>query len=548
MGSTTWSPAKQLPDTITFAADIAPVLYANCTGCHRPGGSAPFSLRSYEEAREAGARMVRATETRAMPPWLPEAPPGTFVGERHLTEVELELLRRWVESGAPAGDLATAPEPPPPGTGWRLGQPDLVVPVPTFALPAEGGDVYRNLVVPLPNERTRYVTAVELRPKDPRLVHHARMMVDTTDSSRALDREDAEPGFDGMELRSDAGSPDGHFLGWTPGKGALPPLEGMAWELAPGTDFVVQLHMPTTGQPEQVETEVGFYFADQPPTRKPVLVVLSSIMIDIPAGDPAYRVTNSYELPVGVDLLSIYPHAHYLGKDLQAYATLPNGSTKQLLRVPNWDFKWQDEYRYRDPVRLPAGTRLTLDFVFDNSAANPHNPNDPPERVVYGSKSTDEMADLILQVLPHNPAERTTLEEHVAWHYEVDDMDYLAAQELAKGHERLAAQDPDQAILHYQEAMQYRIDHPDALTGLVRALLQKGDYTSAVIVGERAVQVTERAGAAQLAALAEAYAGAQDARALATAQEALALLKLPEQAALADSINARLDDYRRIRR
>ncbi len=533
----------QAPE-VTFAADVAPILYAECAGCHRPGGPAPFSLLSYEDARERADRIARATTAGAMPPWLPASDGVTFVGERRLSDDAVETLRAWAEAGAPSGDLSTAPDPPTPSSAWQLGPPDLVVPVPAYTLPAEGGDVYRNIVLEIPIEHRRYVTSVELRPGDPRRVHHARMMVDTTGSSRTLDLEDPEMGFDGMELRSDATDPDGHFLGWTPGKGALPPLEDMAWLLDPGTDLVVQLHMRTTGREERVSAEVGFYFTDTPPTRRPVRIVLSSIMIDIPPGDSAYRVTSHYQLPVGVDLLSIYPHAHYLGKDLQAYATLPNGSTKQLIRVPEWDFNWQEEYRYVEPVGLPAGTQLTLDFLFDNSDANPDNPHDPPRRVVYGSKSTDEMADLILQVLPHDASERAALVDHVAWHYEIQDMEYLAAQELARGHERLVEADPDQAIVHFREAMQYRIDHPDALAGLARALILQGEFEAAVLVAERGADVTGRLRAPQLAVLAEAYAKAGDGRALETAERALELLELPEQAALGDSIRARLETYR----
>ena len=529
---------------VTFAADVAPILYANCTGCHSPGGSAPFSLRTFDEARERADRIARATRAGAMPPWLPESDGQTFVGERHLSDDEIHVLQQWAEAGAPSGDLDTAPDPPPPLPDWRLGDPDLIVSFPPYTLPAEGTDVYRNIPLDIPIDRRRYVRSVELRPGDPRVVHHARMMVDSTPSSRALDLQDPAPGFDGMELLSNATNPDGHFLGWTPGKGTLPPLEGMAWTLDPGSQLVLQLHMRTTGQEEVVRGEVGLYFADAPPTRHPALIVLSSLMIDIPPDDPAYRVSNSYELPVEVDVLSIYPHAHYLGKDLRGYATLPNGSVRELIRVPDWDFNWQEEYRFRDPVRLPAGTRLTLDYTFDNSSANPNNPHDPPRRVVYGSNSTDEMADLILQVLPVDPAERATLVADVAWQYEVENMEYMAGQELARGKASLAAGDPAQAIRHFRDVMQYRVDHPEALTGLAQALLLQDDPASAAIVAERAVQVTEAREAAALAIMAEAYARQGDGRAIDVAEAALRVLRQPEQAALADSLRARLERYR----
>ncbi len=529
---------------VTFAQDIAPILYAECAGCHRDGGSAPFSLLTYADARERADRIARATAAGMMPPWLPESDGRTFVGERHLTDAQIANFQEWARTGAPSGELADAPEPPAPEGGWRLGEPDLVVDVPTYMLPAEGRDVYRNIVVRIPIDSPRYVTSVELRPGDPRVVHHARMMIDTTDSSAILDREDEAPGFDGMELRSNASNPEGHFLGWTPGKGALPPLEDMAWRLKPGTDLVLQLHMRATGEQERVESRVGFYFTDTPPTRAPVLLLLSSLMIDIPPGDSSYRVTNSYTLPVGVDVISVYPHAHYLGKDLRGYATRPDGTVEPLIRIPNWDFNWQDDYRFLEPVSLPAGSRVHLDFTFDNSSANPHNPTDPPRRVVYGSNSTDEMADLILQVVPHDQAQRATLIADAEWQAETEDMTYLAAQAVALGTRSLEERDADQAIFHFREALQYRLDSAAALKGLTRAFMLGGDFESARTVAERAVEVTEGRDPQILYLLAEAYTAVQDDRALAAGESALRLARRLGRGALADSIEVRLAVFR----
>ncbi len=532
---------------VTYAEHIAPALYEECVGCHRPGGSAPFSLVTYDNASERAEGIARATAAKVMPPWLPESD-GEFVGERRLTDDEIALFQRWVEDGAPRGDLTAAPTPPPPPTGWQLGEPDLVVDFPAHTLQEEGRDVFRNIVVGVPIDRPRYVSAVELRPGDPRVVHHALMGVDTTDSSQVLDVRDDAPGFDGMEPRSNVTNPDGHLLGWTPGNGARPPLENMAWRLEPGTDLVLQLHLRPTGKEERVESQVAFYFTETPPEERPVLIVLESPMIDIPPGEPDYRVTNSYELPVGVDLLSIYPHAHYLGKDLRGYATLPDGSVRQLIRIPNWDFNWQDEYRFAEPVRMPAGTVLTLDFTFDNSADNPHNPSDPPHRVVYGLNSTDEMAQLILQLLPHDASDRATLIAHAAWQHKIEAMTYMAVQEIQKGNQSLDEGHPDQAIFHYREAMQYQLDHAEALTGLTRAFLIKSDFESARLVGERATEVTQGRDPMALSALAEAYAGVRDGRAVSTAEEALRLARGLGRTALADSIEARLPDYRAFRR
>ena len=533
------------PEAPTFAQDVAPILYESCAGCHRPLGSAPFALLTYEDARDHADRIARATSARVMPPWLPNTDGETFLGERRLTEDQIRTLREWADAGAPEGDPATAPTPPPDPGAWPLGPPDLVVQVPEYALEADGPDVYRNLVVTIPVEETRWVAAVELNPGNRRVVHHARMMVDTTGSSRALDLADDEAGFDGIMLRSAASNPSGHFVGWTPGKVQLPPQADMAWRLDPGTDLVLQLHLRKSGEPERVQAEVGFYFADEPPAKSPVVLLVSQLMIDIPAGESDYRVTNSYTLPVDVDVLSVYPHAHYLGDHLQGFAWLPDGKSVELIDIPDWDFNWQDDYRFREPVHLPAGTVIAMDFTFDNTAANPHNPADPPVRVRYGSNSADEMADLILQVLPRNPEDRERLVIDHAWKNEADDMAYMAFREYTDGRELLAAGSVDEAIPHFQEALQFRADHTGALVALSRAFVEKGDGASALIIARQAVQLTSRRDAHALDALARAhFLSGEKEDAISTAEEALSVARSSGDRIFADSVSTRVREFR----
>ena len=492
---------------VTYAADIAPLLARECVGCHSAGGSGPFPLTTYAEVRERAERIVRATEEGVMPPWLPVSEPGTFAGERHLDDREIGLIRSWFDEGMPSGDLAAAAsievEP-----GWDPGVPDLVVTLPTYRLQAEGRDIYRNLVVPIPVEETRWVEYVELRPGSRTAVHHARMMVDATRSSQELAAQDPDPGFDGMELLSNASNPDGHFIGWTPGKTRLPPLEGMPWRLDPGTDLVVQLHLRTSGVEQDVAATVEFHFSDEPPSREPAILVVSSMMIDIPEGATDYRVSNSFTLPVDVELLSIYPHAHYLGKELNATAVLPSGREVPLIRIPDWDFNWQDDYRFAEPISLPRGTLIVKDFSFDNSADNPNNPADSPRRVVYGSNSDDEMADLILQVLPRNAEERAELLQAQAWQHETEDMAYMAESEFSKGREAARGGDLDVALGHFQESLQYRSDHIGSLVGLAEIFIERGDGASAVLIARQGVLVSNGTNALALQALSAAHEAA----------------------------------------
>ena len=530
-----------IPANVTWATEVGPIIERACLDCHGEDPLAPFSLLTYEDASERADRIARVTAARRMPPWLPRGEHGTFAGERMLTDREVELFRVWVDGGALAGTEAPEALVGDAEGVWQPGEPDLIVTLPTYELAAEGYDVYRNLVVEIPVEETRWVEYVELRPGNRTAVHHARMMVDNSSSSRDLDGEDSEPGFDGMELTSNATNPDGHFIGWTPGKTRLPPLDGMAWRLEPGTDLVVQLHLRTSGEPQEVTAQVEFHFADEPPRRRPAILVVSSLQIDIPAGASDYSVSNSFTLPVDVDVLSVYPHAHYLGKDLRATALLPNGREVPLIHIPDWDFNWQDDYRFAEPISLPAGTTILKEFTFDNSAGNPHNPVDPPKRVVYGSNSDDEMADLILQVLPRNEEDRSALIQAQAWQHEAEDMAYMAELEFERGAAAFDAGELDVATRHFQESLQYRADHIGSLVGLAEIFVRRSDAPSALIIARQGVLMSNRQDARALAALAMAQAlGGSMGEARATANEAIARARATGDAALLEAVQSRV--------
>ena len=530
-----------IPDQVTWAGEVGPIIARACLDCHGENPSAPFSLLSYEDAAERAGRIARVTSTRRMPPWLPRAEHGTFAGERLLSERDVELFRVWAEQGARFGSEASGLLSADADDGWRPGAPDLVVTLPTYRVEAEGDDEYRNLVVELPVDETRWVEYVELRPGNRAAVHHARMMVDRTSSSRDLDAEDPSPGFDGMEVTSNATNPDGHFIGWTPGKTRLPPLDGMSWRLEPGTDLVVQLHLRTSGEAQEVAAQVEFHFSDEPPVRRPAVLVISSLAIDIPAGVADYSVSNSFTLPVAVDVLSVYPHAHYLGKDLKATALLPDGREVPLIHIPDWDFNWQDEYRFASPISLPAGTTILKEFSFDNSAGNPRNPADPPKRVVYGSNSDDEMADLILQVLPRNESDREALLQAQAWQHDAEDMAYMAELEYSRGIDASEAGSADQAMHHFREALQYRADHVGSLVGLAEIFIQRSDASSALVIARQGVLMSNRQDARALAALAMAQAlGGSMTDARASAVEALALARSLGDGALVEAVQTRV--------
>jgi len=396
---------------VTFNRDVAPILYANCVTCHRSGESAPFSLLTYSDAKQRAGLISAVTTSHVMPPWQPESEEGEFEGERRLEPAEIDTIRRWVEDGLQEGNPEDRPAVPAFTDGWRLGSPDVVVTMPTaFTVPADGPDVFRNFVLPVPLNSRRYVRAIEFRPGNARVLHHARILLDDTGEVRRLDAKETAPGFSGMDVPG-ARFPDGHFLGWAPGKAAS--RETYQWPIEPGTDLVVQMHLKPTGRPETIRASIGLFLTDEAPPRTPVMLRMGSKTIDIPANEDHYEITDRFELPVDVTVLSVYPHAHYLAKEMFVRATMPNAKSTTLLHIPNWNFNWQDEYQYTQPVRLPRGTTIEMHYRYDNSTDNPHNPSTPPRRVVFGSETTDEMGELLVQVLTKNVEDGSRLRAQV---------------------------------------------------------------------------------------------------------------------------------------
>ena len=396
--------------SVTFNKDIAPLIYQHCAKCHRPGQSGPFPLLTYTEVRKRAKQIAEVTTKHYMPPWLPEGPRDQFLGDRRLTDAEIGLFRQWFETGSPEGAAGDLPSQPHWVEGWQLGQPDLIVRMPkAYRLAAEGRDVYRNFVIATGIDRPRHVRAVEFRPDNPKIVHHAFVKVDSTGLVRGLDGKDGEPGFGGMNVPDGVQMPSGYFLSWQPGKTVAPEPPGFGWTLLPGQDLVVQTHLRPTGKPEGLQAQIGLYFTDIPPTNTAMVFVLCSFNIDIPPGTSSYLIEDSFVLPLAVDLLAVLPHTHYLGKRLEGFAELPGGNTNRLISIPDWDFNWQGDYRYGHPLHLPAGTTLRMRYSYDNSAANPRNPNQPPREVRYGPQSSDEMGELWFQVRLQNTNELARL-------------------------------------------------------------------------------------------------------------------------------------------
>jgi hypothetical protein len=381
---------------VTFTRDVAPILYRHCVACHRPGEVAPFPLLTYQDAAKRAALIARVTASRYMPPWQPESGYGHFEGERRLKDGDIATLHQWSETGAAEGNPGDLPAAPRFPEGWQLGPPDLSARMPKpIAISAEGPDLYLCVVIPLHLTEDKYVRAIEFRPQTRRVVHHALFLLDAGHIARRNGETYpcfGTPGF----------LPSGALGGWSPGMQPARMPDGLQMILRKGSDLVLQIHYHPTGKPETDQSELGLYFTSTPPTQWVADIALVSHAIDIPAGDAKYHVRDHFTTPVDVQAVGIIPHAHYVCKDMKGWAILPDGRKVWLLWIRNWDFNWQEQYRYVKPVKLPAGTRFEMEFTYDNSEGNPRNPNHPPQRVVWGPGTTDEMAGLHVQVVPED--------------------------------------------------------------------------------------------------------------------------------------------------
>lgn len=398
-------------NTPTFAREIAPILWKNCAGCHHPGHVAPFSLLTYKDAAKRAGFLAEITTSRRMPPWRAAPDYGLhFMNERRMSDADIRALARWAAAGAPEGDSRELPPTPKFPEGWQLGQPDLIVKMPeSFTIPASGPDVYRCFILPLPVSEDKMVAAVEFRPGNQRIIHHAGFHLDSKGQARKRDREDGKLGY--TSVGSPGFSPTGNLGGW--GLAGYPRFlpEGTGMPLAKGSDLVLQIHYHPSGKEEKDQSEVGIYFCKTPATRFVTRVSARQTKLLIPAGEKRHRIAAQSEpLPVDVAMWMVSVHMHNLGREVRAWAELPDGKTLPLVLVKDWDFHWAERYELSTPMKLPKGTILKVEGLYDNSTDNPRNPNFPPKDVGYGNNLSDEMLGCNLQVIVNTRSDLQQLE------------------------------------------------------------------------------------------------------------------------------------------
>ncbi len=383
------------PGEITWARHVAPILEANCADCHHDGGVAPFSLQGFEQAARRSKMIARVVRERAMPPWKAAVGFGSFLDERVLDPRAIEILDLWAAAGAPRGEDAEAPPARRFASGWTLGEPDLVLTMDEAAvIPAEGRDRFLVLVLPSGLAEERWMRALEFRPGNPRVVHHALFYTDASGRARVLDEATDEPGYESF---GSVGFQAANLGGWVPGSPPYVLPAGLGRRIAPGSDVLIWFHYHPTGKEESDRSSIALWFAREPVEHQARMSAIWTDRFLIPPGDGDFRIHVEDVLERDLRLLAAVPHMHYLGREMQVTAYLPDGELVPIVWVPRWDFNWQQWYRFRTPLELPRGTKLVLDARFDNSAANPLNPSSPPEVVVSGDQSTDEMCRCFLE-------------------------------------------------------------------------------------------------------------------------------------------------------
>jgi hypothetical protein len=418
----------QEKSTPTFSKDVAPILFKQCVSCHRPGEAAPFPLLTYEDAKKRGKLIARVTQSRLMPPWKADKGDVAFRNERRLQDAEIATLEQWATAGMPEGDNKDLPATPTFPDGWPLGKPDLIVKMPkAFHVPAEGRDIYRNFAVALDLKEDKWVRAIDFRPSASSVVHHTLFFLDPSGTAAQKELASGKVGSTGgmgglggaggkgkglgglgglgaLGGEGGPGSASAGLGGWALGAQPRSLPDGLAYRITKGSDLILSTHFHPSGKAEDEASTIALYFTDKAPVQRftglqipPAFGILKGI--DIPAGKKDYVIEDSYLLPVDVNAFGVSAHAHYLAKDFNLTAKLPDGKVKTLLRISDWDFGWQEQYRFQDFYDLPKGTRLNVKITYDNSADNPRNPTNPPRRVRWGKESTDEMGSVTLQVV-----------------------------------------------------------------------------------------------------------------------------------------------------
>ena len=397
-----------LPSDLTYNKHMKELVNANCLKCHSKGGVAPFSLTNYQESKVWAGMMAHVTKSGFMPPWRGLSAPGhRFRNERRLSDRQIAMFQAWLDQGVKEGVSENKTgNPKVNNSGWRLGEPDVVLTMEEpYEVPAVGEDIYRYFVMKDAIPKDMVLVAIDFKPGDPGVVHHCNFFLDYERRARKMDAKDPKPGFEvmGNGFMDYFGSKGGQFpMGaWAPGGEPVKLPKDMGISIPAGGDFVIEIHYHLNGKKTQDQSTVGLYLAKKKPEKEVTGLFVGTTDVKVPANDDDYWRHFYMDVNQDMDLVDIAAHMHYIGKEVKILASLPSGETKPLLLIKNWDLRWQNVYVYREPVFIPKGSRINAYMSFDNSKENPANPFSPPVPMKWGWGSDEEMAEIYLTVYPH---------------------------------------------------------------------------------------------------------------------------------------------------
>lgn len=393
-------PVAAVKGSPTYAKDVAPILRSKCEGCHRPGEVAPFSLQTFEQASAWSVDIKRYTQNHQMPPWKPTPGYGDFQEEStiNLSDGERATLAKWVDAGSPLGRAKDIPPPAQFSSGWKLGEPDMVIEPPKdYHLAADGDDVYRHFVINPNFTEDRYLSAVEVKPGNRAVVHHVIGYIDGTPvngvyASEKLDGKDkdGQPGY--TSFGGPGFVPTGIMGGWAPGNEAHLLPDGLGIYIPKGARIALEVHYHKDGKTETDRTKLGLHFCRSTVDKQVAGLFVLNFGFQIPPGASHHEVKATSIVQKDSHIFSVTPHMHLIGREMKVWATLPDGTEKPLVWIKDWDFNWQNSYFLKEPLAVPKGTKISLVSYYDNSSDNPRNPKQNLTRTIgWGEQTTDEM-------------------------------------------------------------------------------------------------------------------------------------------------------------
>jgi peroxiredoxin len=372
---------------VTYATHVAGILQKRCQECHRPGEIGPFPLLTYEDAKKRTSRIREAILEERMPPWHADPHYGEFVNDRRLNRQERDTLLAWIDKGTLKGDDKNLPPPLKFVDGWKIGAPDKIFAMASeFTVPATGVLDYQRFVVDPGFTEDVWVQAAECRPGNRKVVHHILVYI--------LAPGRREP--------YDADGTAATLVGWAPGDMPANYPPGTARRVPAGSKLLFEVHYTPNGIEQTDRSSVGIRLATKPPANSVEMNILANMLFRIPPGAPNCKGQMTFTFPKDALVLSFMPHMHLRGTSARYVMSLPDGTTKTLLSVPDYDFGWQSVYRFEQPLQVPKGTKLTWIGRWDNSADNPRNP-DPTKAVYWGLQTWDEMQNGWMEVVWKKP-------------------------------------------------------------------------------------------------------------------------------------------------